>query len=91
MFERITNLSPQNVVGSEAHVEVRIIDQQTRLPVANRNIAWFYSNLSLASMRSDADGIAYVKFIFPRAGREKLSAQTFLAFVELFITVTENL
>ena len=91
MFERITNLSPQNVVGSEAHVEVRIIDQQTRLPVANRNIAWFYSNLSLASMRSDADGIAYVKFIFPRAGREKLSAQTFFAFVELFITVTENL
>nr|WP_315437965.1 hypothetical protein [uncultured Pseudomonas sp.] len=90
MFERITNLSPRNVVGSEAHVEVRIIDQQTGLPVANRNIAWFYSNSSLGSMRSDADGIAYVKFIFPRAGREKLNAQTFLAYEELFITVTEN-
>lgn len=90
VFDRITNLSPRNVVGSEAHIEVRIIDQQTRLPLANRNIAWFYLNLSLASMRSDADGIAYVKFIFPRAGQEKLSAQSVTAYKELFITVTEN-
>ncbi|MGB8921059.1 MAG: hypothetical protein WCC61_06020 [Pseudomonas sp.] len=90
MFERITNLSPRNVVGSEAHVEVRIIDQQTRLPLAHRSVAWFYLNLSLASMRSDANGIAYVKFIFPRAGHDKIGAQSVVAYKELFISVTES-
>ncbi|WP_025112755.1 hypothetical protein [Pseudomonas sp. H1h] len=90
MFERITNLSPRNVVGSEAHVEVRIIDQQTRLPLANRRVTWFYLNLSLASMRSDANGIAYVKFIFPRAGHDKITAQSIVAYKELFISVTES-
>lgn len=87
MFERMINLSPHNVVGSEAHIEVRIIDQLTRVPLVHRRVVWYYRESPIGSMRSDADGIAYVKFIFQREGRSRVTAQSITAYKELFIEV----
>ncbi|MCU1751294.1 hypothetical protein [Pseudomonas sp. 6D_7.1_Bac1] len=70
MIERITNRSLQNVVGSEAHIEVRIVSQETGLPLAGELVSWGYLGMGLTPARTNADGVAEVRFIFPKVSND---------------------
>ncbi|WP_448725029.1 hypothetical protein [Pseudomonas farris] len=87
LIECITNRSPQNAVGKEARIEVRVVGQQTRLPLEHVRVAWNYLNLSLASVRTNAEGIAEVRFTFPRAGSALFQALARSSHKELTLVV----
>jgi hypothetical protein len=70
---RIANRSPGNYVGSEARIEVVVVNPEG-LPMKGESVSWSYLDMDLAPTLTNEDGVAEVRFTFPKDSVERIHA-----------------